>query len=268
MKVGNQIYFSDKGDSSLYQTWTITGTPVQNSSVWTLPVKLGTTTKEFTNNEQILFSIVRTATDGTSGTSGANGTNGTSGAAGTSGVSFSGTAGVSGGTFVNQPDYLVRTVGASTVQSVSFLYADTTNSRFGVGTTSPSAKLDVNGNVSGVSIYASDDIVAYSDARVKGDIQVIENAIKKVKEIRGVTFVRTDREDTQRHAGVIAQEVEKVLPEVISEDNLGMKNVAYGNMVGLLIEAIKEQQSYIDDLEIRLGTLEEVLNNISMKIGE
>jgi hypothetical protein len=53
--------------------------------------------------------------------SGINGTSGTSGAAGTSGISFSGTSGISGGTFTNQPNYLVYTTGASTVQSVSFL---------------------------------------------------------------------------------------------------------------------------------------------------
>ena len=106
---------------------------------------------------------------------------------------------------------------------------------------------------SGVSIYASDDIVAYSDARVKEDIQVIENAIDKIKEIRGVTFVRTDREDTQRHAGVIAQEVQKVLPEVVTtrEDD-GTLAVAYGNLNALLIEAIKELTAKVESLEQQL----------------
>jgi hypothetical protein len=77
--------------------------------------------------------------------------------------------------------------------------------------------------------------------------------LEKVNQIRGVTFTRNDQENKEaRHTGVIAQEVEKVLPEVISEDNLGIKNVAYGNMVGLLVEAVKEQQKQIDELKEKL----------------
>ena len=148
---------------------------------------------------------------------------------------------------------MVYTVNGSTVQSVSFLYADITNSRFGIGTTSPSAKLEVNGAVSGVSIKASDDIVAYSDARIKGDVKLIENSLNKVQQINGVTFIRTDKgHDNRRHAGVIAQDVEKVLPEVINIDEFGMKSVAYGNMTGLLIEAIKELSNKVTELENQL----------------
>jgi hypothetical protein len=99
------------------------------------------------------------------------------------------------------------------------------------------------------SITATGDINTTSDARVKDNIEIIENAVDKVKQIRGVTFNRTDKEDAEkRYAGVIAQEVQKVLPEVIGgdEDNL---TVAYGNMIGLLIEAIKEQQKQIEELK-------------------
>ena len=130
----------------------------------------------------------------------------------------------------------------------------TTAGRLGIGNDSPSFPLDVNGNVSGISIYASDDIVAFSDAKVKGDVKVIENAIEKIKEIRGVTFTRTDREDNgQRHAGVIAQEVQKVLPEVVTtrEDD-GTLAVAYGNLNALLIEAIKELTAKVEKLEQQL----------------
>ena len=78
----------------------------------------------------------------------------------------------------------------------------------------------------------------------------IFNSIEKVKAIRGVYFTRNDQDDKLKlHTGIIAQEVELVLPEVVSEDNEGKKNVAYGNMVGLLIEAIKEQQKQIDELK-------------------
>jgi hypothetical protein len=133
-----------------------------------------------------------------------------------------------------------------------------TNSRLGIGTTSPSYKLHVNGNVSGISIYASDDITAFSDARIKGKIKLIENSLEKVKQISGITFVRTDEghDPTIRKAGVLAQEVEKVLPEVVNTDpKTGIKSVAYGNMSGLLIEAIKELSNKIDDIQTQINNL-------------
>ena len=102
------------------------------------------------------------------------------------------------------------------------------------------------------TLVASGNVTAYSDIRIKEDIQVIPNALAKVQSIRGVTFTRNDLEDKElRHAGVIAQEVEIVLPEVILEGRDGIKTVAYGNMVGLLIEAIKELSAKLEVLESR-----------------
>ena len=108
-------------------------------------------------------------------------------------------------------------------------------------------RLDVSG-----SILATSNITAYSDINLKKNIEVIPNALDKVSQIRGVTFDRIDLEDESRQSGVIAQEVEKVLPEVVRTSQDGTKTVAYGNMVGLLIEAIKEQQKQIDDLKAKL----------------
>jgi hypothetical protein len=105
----------------------------------------------------------------------------------------------------------------------------------------------------GGSITCPGNITASSDAKLKENVSVIENAIDKVKQIRGVTYTRNDLgDDIKRHAGVIAQEVEKVLPEVVDENDKGFKTVAYGNMIGLLIEAIKEQQKQIDELKAAL----------------
>jgi hypothetical protein len=124
-----------------------------------------------------------------------------------------------------------------------------TGGNVGIGTTGPSYKLHVEGNTSGISIYASHDIAAFSDITVKKEVKRIENAIEKVKELNGYTYVRTDDETGTRRAGVIAQEVQKVLPEVVSANPDGTLNVAYSNMVALLIEAIKEQQNEIDELK-------------------
>ena len=99
------------------------------------------------------------------------------------------------------------------------------------------------------AITASDNITAYSDINIKKNIEVIPNALNKVSQIRGVTFERTDIEGDKRYAGVIAQEIEAVLPEVVQEDSHGIKTVAYGNIVGLLIEAIKELKAEIEELK-------------------
>ena len=116
--------------------------------------------------------------------------------------------------------------------------------RFNIGFSNLDAlpfKLCVNGD-----IYARSDIIAFSDSRVKTNLQVIPDALEKVKSLNGYTFERLDMPEKRRFAGVIAQEVRAVLPEVIHETNDGFYNVAYGNMISLLIEAIKELSGKVD----------------------
>ena len=88
-----------------------------------------------------------------------------------------------------------------------------------------------------------------SDERLKTDIQPIPDALIKISQINGVTYLRTDTPETVRHTGVIAQEVEAVLPEVVAIGLDGYKVVAYGNMIGLLVEAIKELKTEVDALK-------------------
>jgi len=93
----------------------------------------------------------------------------------------------------------------------------------------------------GGGLVCNANSIAYSDERLKENISLINNPLEKVKSLRGVTFTRNDLADnTKVHTGVIAQEVLKVLPEAVSQNEEGIYSVAYGNMVGLLIEAIKE----------------------------
>jgi hypothetical protein len=122
----------------------------------------------------------------------------------------------------------------------------------GIGTTSPAYKLDVTGD-----IRATSDVIAFSDARVKDNVETITNALAKVISLRGVYYNRNDIEDKSRKVGVIAQEVKEILPEVVQQDNKGNYSVAYGNMVSIFIEAIKEQQSQIDDLQKQINYLAE-----------
>tara|TARA_Y100000004_G_scaffold32506_1_gene34154 strand:+ start:490 stop:1221 length:732 start_codon:yes stop_codon:yes gene_type:complete len=91
------------------------------------------------------------------------------------------------------------------------------------------------------TITASGNITAFSDVRLKSDVATIDNALDKVMNLRGVTYTKS----AEKGMGVIAQEVEKVIPEVVSDGEY--KSVAYGNMVGLLIEAVKELKTQLDN---------------------
>ena len=105
-------------------------------------------------------------------------------------------------------------------------------------------------NVGG-SIVANGNITAYSDIRVKDNVETIPNALDKLNQIRGVTYTRTDRDDKERrYAGVIAQEIEKVLPEAIFE-NEEYKSVDYNATIGLLIQAVKELTDKVKALEAK-----------------
>jgi hypothetical protein len=92
-------------------------------------------------------------------------------------------------------------------------------------------------------------LTASSDERLKTDIETISSALEKVLQLRGVMFTRT--ENGNREMGVIAQEVERIISEVVTTNSEGFKNVAYGNIVGLLIEAIKDLKNEIDSLKGR-----------------
>ena len=94
------------------------------------------------------------------------------------------------------------------------------------------------------SITAGADITAFSDMRIKHDIETIEGALAKVSDMRGVYFKRNNGE---AGTGVIAQEIENILPEVVKDGEY--KSVAYGNMVGILIEAIKELKAEVEKLK-------------------
>ena len=96
----------------------------------------------------------------------------------------------------------------------------------------------------------NNDVTAFSDVILKDNIDTIDNALDRVKGMRGVFFDRKDNKQ-ERQTGVIAQEVEPFLPEVVREtkDEKKIKSVAYGNMVGVLIEAIKELNAKIEELQ-------------------
>ena len=119
--------------------------------------------------------------------------------------------------------------------------------------------LTING-----SINATGDITAYytSDKRHKNNIQPIENALLKVSKLNGVTWEWNDdvHEVTKStpKTGLIAQEVQEVLPEVIKEREDGFLALDYSKMMGLMVEAIKEQQTQIHNLTLEIENLKKV----------
>jgi hypothetical protein len=134
-----------------------------------------------------------------------------------------------------------------------YVYADNGNNIGFLNTAgSWSLRCDNSGNVT-----ATGDVTAYSDARVKENVVTIENALDKTLALRGVSYNRNDNQDKRKKVGVIAQEIQEVIPEVVTEDSDGMLGVSYGNLAGVFIEAIKEQQKQIEDLKKQIAYLVE-----------
>lgn len=150
----------------------------------------------------------------------------------------------------------------------------TTAGNVGIGTTAPSYKLDVTGDVRintgalGVNIVpsatdgridASNDIVAFnsSDERLKENIIPITNALDKVKSLTGVEFDwKPEHKKAHGHegrdTGIIAQQVLAIMPTAVRTNDTGFLAVRYEKLIGLLIEGMKEQQAQIDELKAKL----------------
>ena len=127
----------------------------------------------------------------------------------------------------------------------------TTNSAYDTGTTKLS--IDYNGNLTAVG-----NVTAYSDIKLKENITVIDSALNKTLKLRGVYYTRKDTKDKTRKVGVIAQEIQEILPEVVRStfdktDDSNTLSVDYGNITALLIEAIKELNEKVTNLQNQLA---------------
>lgn len=135
------------------------------------------------------------------------------------------------GILSNSPTYDLDLTG--TFRNTSDLY---TGGKIGVGTTSPSYNVHIVG-----ALYATGNVVAESDIRSKENIEILSSALEKVMKLQGVSFNKIG--ETSRKIGLIAQDVQKVVPEVIDSDEKGYLAINYSVLVALLIEAIKEMNS-------------------------
>jgi hypothetical protein len=140
-----------------------------------------------------------------------------------------------------------------------YFYHNVGNNCLGIGssTTSSSYYLYVSG-----AIYSTGDIVAYSDLRKKENIVTVDNALEKVNNLRGVYYNRIDDETKTRQIGVIAQEINTVIPEVVTHaEDVDEYGVSYGNLAGLFIEALKEHTNIINNLKAEINELKLKLEN-------
>jgi hypothetical protein len=149
------------------------------------------------------------------------------------------------------PELLFQNAAGSLNRSI--LYHDSTNHRnvwqlYVTGNNAVAAGFVIIDQTG--TFTASGNIAANSDAKLKTNVKTIDNALSKVSALRGVTF---DRIDTGKAGlGLIAQEAQKVIPELVHEDTKdGTLSISYGNIVGLLVEAVKELRAEVIALKAR-----------------
>ena len=121
----------------------------------------------------------------------------------------------------------------------------------GIGTTSPTEKLDVNGRVQATSFNAT------SDARLKDNITPLNNPLMKIIQLQGVNFTWKKEDSTSLNAGLIAQDIEKVIPEVVSTQNneIQQKSVDYNGLIPYLIESVKTLSTEKDNMQKEIDSL-------------
>ena len=148
---------------------------------------------------------------------------------------------------INNKDILFKGVDASsTITALQLDMSEAGNAQF-------------LGNISGSQIEASGDVIAFgsSDERLKDNISYIHRPIDKINKIGGYKFTWNDKQDTYlgKDVGVLAQEIEAVLPEIVTTRGSGYKAVKYEKIVPLLIEGIKELDKKIKDIEKKCDCL-------------
>ena len=110
--------------------------------------------------------------------------------------------------------------------------------------------LTLDMSAAGAAVF-NNDVTAFSDKRLKTDISNIKNGLDKVMRMQGVYYKRNDVKDAREQIGVLAQDMEAIVPEVVltADDDMQTKSVDYGKLTSVLIEAIKELKIEIDELK-------------------
>ena len=153
------------------------------------------------------------------------------------------------------------TIGTTLATAMTIL----SSGNVGIGTTSPSYILDVTGQARFTGGYT------ISDRRWKTNITPLKDALSMVTQLQGVSFDWKRKEFPEMHfgdgqqIGFVAQDVEKVLPQIVSTDNKGYKNVSYESVIPVLTEAVKELKADNDNQAAKIKTLTARLNALEAK---
>jgi hypothetical protein len=168
-------------------------------------------------------------------------------------------------------DWTIDQYGTTSADARIRIFAGTTqtngltileNGNVGIGVMTPTTKLYVNGDITANSIAGT------SDVRFKTNIRSVSSALDKIKQLRGVYFNWNQKAfpekdfGAQDELGFIAQEVEKIVPEIVIKDKTKdeYRSVKYDKLVALLVEAIKEQQKQINSLKYKVNKLSKSKN--------
>ncbi|MDD2716462.1 MAG: tail fiber domain-containing protein [Candidatus Wallbacteria bacterium] len=134
--------------------------------------------------------------------------------------------------------------------------------------------IGTSNNSTGYALYVNGYVYSYgyySDVRFKKNITPLSDSLEKISKLQGINFewkkdkVPNKMFESGKRVGLIAQEVEKIIPEVVTTDNEGFKGIYYEKIVPYLIEAIKEQQKAIDSLETELKRRNDALEKLAIK---
>lgn len=142
------------------------------------------------------------------------------------------------------------------------------NGNVGIGCTSPSSRLHVNGTISTTAVSVSTSVACSSDARFKKNISPLQSSLEKVLNLQGVNYDWKIDEYPEKdfnkgqQIGFIAQEIEEVLPLVVQTDAKGYKSVDYSRLTPVLVEAVKEQQKIIDAQQAEIQALQSELSSL------
>jgi len=132
------------------------------------------------------------------------------------------------------------------------------NGNVGIGTTAPAYRLDVDGDINSSGIIRVNGMMVASDRRYKNTIANLANSLSIIGQLRGTTYLLNNQEvSTDEQFGFIAQEVEKVLPNLVMTDHEGYKAVNYVGLIPVLTEGIKDQQNLIDVQQDEINQLKE-----------
>ena len=137
------------------------------------------------------------------------------------------------------------------------LFWDTTNNRLGVNTDAPAVALGVVGD-----IHYTGTIVDVSDIRMKYDIRPVENSLAKITGLNGFSFKMKSDQSNNIEYGVSAQDVQRYFPELVHQvDDSGTLGVSYNGLIAPMIEAIKTQQTQIENLQFEIESLKTEMND-------